>query len=155
MLSRNPLARIMIPKKLAAAHRRLLACANTYPDLAEAYKARAAIFAERLRVFDPEAVMLLAEKWRAEAIGLMDRLAENLGDGRAVMVPPAYGTADVVWTVFLARMEFTGLGVEIEKRPALAEYWRAMQARPSFAAADIWTRMHVARLIGGILGLVK
>src|SRR5262249_19521289 len=54
-----------------------------------------------------------------------------------------------------ARMEFAGLGAEIPKRPALARYWRAVQARPSFAAADIWTRFHPVRLIGGIFGLSR
>ena len=46
-LSRNPLARFMIPKQLAASRRRLLARALAYPNLAEVYKARAAVFAER------------------------------------------------------------------------------------------------------------
>ena len=70
-------------------------------------------------------------------------------------MPPAYGVADVVWTVFLARMEMAGLGAEIPKRPALARYWGAMQARPSFPAADIWTTFHTVRLIGGILGIAR
>ena len=152
ILAHNPLARIMIPKKLAAAHRRLLNYAAVYPDLAATYRARAEVFAKRLRVFDPATVVRLAEKRRAEAIGLMDRLEQHLACEHAVMVPPTYGLADVVWTVFLARMEFTGLGKELNKRPGLANYWRAMKARPSFAAADIWTRMHFLRLIGGIIG---
>ena len=82
-------------------------------------------------------------------------MQETLGDGRAVMAPPAYGPADVVMTVFLARMEFAGLGAEIPKRPALARYWQAMQARPSFCAADIWTKFHVLRFIGGIAGITR
>jgi ganglioside-induced differentiation-associated protein 1 len=153
MLARNPIARIMIPKRLAAAHRRLLACAAAYPDLAEAYKVRAALFARRLQVFDPAQVVRLAAERRAEAVSLMDRLEAHLAGGAKLMTPPAYGLADVVWTVFLARMEFVGLGAELGKRPALAAYWRAMQARPSFAAADIWTRMHPLRFIGGLLGI--
>ena len=153
-LARNPLARIMIPRYLEAT-RRLLARAAENPDLAEVYEARAAAFAERARILDPTAVMRLSERRRAEAIGFMDRLEQTLRDGRAVMVPPAYGVADVVLTVFLARMEFAGLGAEIPKRPALARYWRAMQARPSFSAADIWTKVHVFRLIGGILGISR
>jgi hypothetical protein len=92
----------------------------------------------------------LSERRRAEAIGFMDRLEQTLGDGRAVIVSPA-----VVWTVFLARMEFAGLGAEFPKRPALVRYWRAMQARPSFSAADIWTKWHAIRLIGGILGIAR
>ena len=67
------------------------------------------------------------------------------------MVPPDYGAADVVWTVFLARMEFVGMEGEIVRRPALDRYWRVMTARPSFAAADIWTRLHLGRLIRGII----
>jgi ganglioside-induced differentiation-associated protein 1 len=155
VLARNPVARIMIPKYLEAARRRLLARAAENPDLAEVYEARAAVFAERVRTLDPAAVMRLSERRRAEAIGFMDRLEQTLRDGCAVLVPPAYGVADVVWTVFLARMEFAGLGAEIPKRPALARYWRAMQARSSFSAADIWTKLHVFRLIGGMLGIAR
>lgn len=153
ILARNPLARILIPRRLRAIHHRLLAYAAAHPDLAQVYAARAEVFAERVRIFDADAVMRLAQKRRDEAIGLLDRMQETLGDGRAVMVPPAYGLADVVWTVFLARMEFTGLGAEIAQRPALARYWQAMQARPGFGAADIWTKFHVLRLIGAMAGV--
>lgn len=152
LLAKNPMARIMIPKLLARAHRRLLAYAAAYPDLAALYKARADVFAERVRIFSPADIIRLSQTRRNEAIGFLDRLEAALGDGRTVLVPPSYGVADVVWTVFLGRMEFAGLGAEVTKRPVLARYWQAMQARPSFAAADIWTRFHVLRLIGGILG---
>ena len=153
LLARNPLARIVIPRRLEAIRRRLLERASQNPDLADVYKARAAVFAERVRAFDPAAVVRLAEKRRVEAIAFMDRLEQTLHDGRSVIVPPSYGVADVVWTVFLARMEFVGLGAELQKRAALERYWRAVQARPSFAAADVWTELHLARLIGGMLGI--
>lgn len=153
ILARNPLARIMIPKRLEAARRQLLAHAAAHPDLAVVYQARAAVFARRVATFEPDAVVKLSERRRAEAIGFMDRLEQTLRDGRAVLAPPAYGVADVVWTVFLGRMEFAGLGAEIPRRPALARYWAAMKARSSFAAADIWTKFHLGRLIGGILGI--
>lgn len=155
LLAHNRLARIMIPKRLAAARRRLLAMANANPDLASVYAARAAVFGERLRVFDPASVEALSERRRAEAIALLDRLEANVADGREAIAPPRYGAADVVWTVFLARMEFASLGAEIARRPSLARYWRAMQTRPSFPAADIWTRLHLGRLIAGILGFVR
>ena len=153
ILARNPLARIMIPKRLEAARLQLLAHAARNPDLASVYEARAKVFAGRIKAFEPDAVVALSRQRRAEAIDFMDRLEQTLQDGRPVLVPPAYGVADVVWTVFLGRMEFAGLGDEIPKRPALARYWAAMQARPSFAAADIWTKFHIGRLIGGILGI--
>lgn len=153
LLARSPLARLMIPKRLDSVRRRLLERAAQNPDLAKIYEERAAVFAGRVRAFDPEAVARLSEKRRAEAIGFMDRLEQTLADGRGVLVPPAYGVADVVWTVFLARMEFVGMGGEIQKLPALGRYWAAVQARPSFAPADIWTKLHVFRLIGGMVGV--
>lgn len=153
ILARNPLARIMIPKRLDAARRQLLAHAARNPDLASIYEARAKVFAGRIKAFEPDAVVALSQRRRAEAIGFMDRLEQTLRDRRPVLVPPVYGVADVVWTVFLGRMEFAGLGDEIPRRPALARYWTAMQSRPSFAAADIWTKFHIGRLIGGILGI--
>ena len=153
ILARNPLARILIPKRLEAVRRQLLAHAARNPDLASVYEERAAVFAGRIRAFEPDAVMALSQRRRAEAIGFMDRLEQTLGDGRAMLVPPAYGVADVVWTVFLGRMEFAGLGAEIPRRPALARYWAAQQARPGFSAADIWTKFHIGRLIGGIVGI--
>jgi glutathione S-transferase len=155
ILAGNPMARIMIPRLLERSRRRLLALAAENPDLAAVYAARAEIFAQRVRIFDPAAAMQLSQKRRAEAIDIMDRMERTLGDGRAVMVPPAYGIVDTVLTVFLGRMEFAGLGAEIPTRPALARYWRFMRARPSFAAADIWTRFHAFRLIGGILGFER
>jgi ganglioside-induced differentiation-associated protein 1 len=153
LLSRNPLARRLIPRDLAASERRLLHLAAVHPDLAAVYRSRAAIFAERVKMFEPNAVRALAAQRRGEAIGLLDQMEANFADGRDVMVPPRYGIADVVWTVFLGRMEFARLGGEVEKRPRVARYWRAMQARPSFAAADVWTRMHLGRLIRGIVGI--
>ncbi len=151
-LAGNPIARFVIPKRLEAARHRLLAMAAQHPDLATAYRDRAAVFAERLRVFDPHAAAALAKDRRTEAGNLMDRLEHQFVDSRPVIVPPAYGVADVVWTVFLARIEFAGLGTELERRPALSRYWNTMRKRPSFVAADIWTKTHMPRLIGGILG---
>jgi len=152
LLARNPVARMMVPRRLAAIRRRLLRLAAENPDLAAVYQARASVFAERARIFDPHAVIRVSEQRRAEAIGFLDRLEQTLRDGRAVLVAPVYGAADVVFTVFLARMQFVGLGAEIPKRPSLARYWRAMQARPSFSASDLWTKFHMFRLITGILG---
>ncbi len=155
LLSANLLARMLIPKRLAAVGRRLLTLAAANPDLAPAYKARAAVFAERARTFDSTTLCALAARRRGEAIAFKDRLEIGLADGRQVIVPPGYGLADVVWIVFLARMEFAALGGEIRKRSSLARYWCGMQARPSFVAADIWTRLHVGRLISGMLGFVR
>ena len=85
ILARNPLARILIPKRLEAIRRQLLARAARNPDLAAVYEARAAVFAERVSTFEPDAVVKLSQRRRAEAIGFMDRLELALKDGRAVL----------------------------------------------------------------------
>lgn len=151
ILVHSRLAQIMIPRVLARVHRRLLERAAENPDLAAIYRARAGVFADRLRIFDPAAAGRLADRRRAQAIDILEKMERTLGDGRATLTPPAYGVADTVLTVFLARVVFIGLGAEISRRPALDRYWRAMQARPSFAAADVWTRAHIFRMLKGVL----
>ncbi len=152
LLARSKIARLMVPKVLARARRGMLRHAAENPDLAAVYEARAAVFAERLRIFDPAAAVLLAQRRQAQAVAILDRMEQSLSDGRAVLVPPAHGIADVVLTVFLGRMEFTGMGDEIPRRPAVARYWQAMQARPAFAPADVWTKFHPLRMAAAILG---
>ena len=150
-LAGHRLARAVIPAKLASIRRQLLRSATAHPDLAEVYQARAAVFLAREQTFDPQASVDLAAARRREAIGLLDRLEDHLADGRAVMIPPGYTVADVVWTVFLARIELLGMAGEIARRPALAGYWSQAKARPSFKAADVWTKFHPARIAWGIV----
>ena len=84
---------------------------------------------------------------RVEALGRLDTLDAELRDRRDVLAPPSYGRADVVWTVFLARMRFIRMGAGIQRRPALARYAAAMFGRPSFRAADVWARLDPFKLI--------
>jgi tetrachloro-p-hydroquinone reductive dehalogenase len=151
LLAHNLVARALIPASLAASYRRLRRLAAANPDLSAAYERRAAVFAERARIFDPKRAARLYATRREQATGLLDRLDHHLTGGGAVMVPPNHGAADVVWTVFLARIAFVGMREDIERRPALARYWRAMKQRPSFAAADIWETLHIGRLVRGML----
>lgn len=147
LLRWNALARRFVPGKLAAAERRLRALAEAHPDLADLYRRRADIFAGRHRTFDPRAVAALYDERRAAALSRLDMIEGELGDGRAVLVPPDYGPADVAWTVFLARMRFIRLHGELARRPAVSRYYAAMAARPSFAAADIWPSLNPLKLI--------
>ena len=151
LLARNAVARALVPRRLAAIRRRLLHLAAANADLRTTYERRAAVFAERERVFAPATASSLAALRSEQATELLDRLERCFVDSRAVLVPPNYGAADVVWTVFLARMQFVGMGDEVAARPALLRYWRAMTARPAFTDADIWTRLHAGRLLRGIL----
>jgi ganglioside-induced differentiation-associated protein 1 len=152
LIVRRRLARVIVPRRLEAAKRRLTELAAAHPDLAALYRRRADVMASRILGFDPHLLATLDQRRSDEAIGLLDRLETTLSDDRETLVASGFGLADIVWTVFLARMEFTGMGAEILKRPALERYWRRGQQRPSFVAADIWRRMKLGRLLAGMLG---
>lgn len=151
LLGWNPLAPRFVAKGLARNEARLRALASTNPDLADLYLRRAEVFAGRRRTFDPGNVKGVYAGRRAEALGFLDALDAELRDRREVLVPPSYGPANVVWTAFLARMRFIRMGAEIARRPALARYAAAMFGRPSFRAADVWTRLDPLKLIKQVL----
>jgi tetrachloro-p-hydroquinone reductive dehalogenase len=147
LLGWNPLARAAIPRQLGAIEAKLRHLADEHPDLADAYRARADVFAGRVRTFDPKAIAgLFAERART-ALAHLDALEGALADGRATLVPPAYGPADVVWTAFLARLCFIRRRAEIDRRPAVARYAAAMFARPSAKTADLWLSLDPLKLV--------
>lgn len=55
---------------------------------------------------------------------------------------PEYSLADIVWTAFLARIEFLGLAPlwENGRRPNLEAYYEKVKARKSFRKARIYAR---------------
>lgn len=152
LLSWNPLARKMIPRTLGATEVHLRALAREHPDLAPLYERRARVFEGRKRTFDAGAVAGLYDARLAQMKAHLDALEETLKHGRATLVPSGYGPADVVWTVFLARVLFIRLGKEIEHRPCVARYAAAMFARPSFKQADVWDRIDPIKLFHQLFG---
>jgi tetrachloro-p-hydroquinone reductive dehalogenase len=151
MLSWNPVARSVIPGLLAKTEARLHHLANLHPDLTEAYERRAGVFAARRRAFDPSAARSLFDERRSGALALLDELEDALADGRTTLVPGGYGPADVVWTVFLARLHWVDLGPEIARRPSLRGYCDAMFARPSFEQADVWRSLKLVPMLEQVL----
>ena len=151
LLSWSPLARTGVRRTLIATEKRLRALATEHPDLADVYGRRAEVFAERVKTFDPEGVVALFEGRKRAAFELLDALDDALADGRETLVPGGYGPADVVWTVFLARMGFVRFDAEIAKRAHLARYAKAAKARPSFREADIWDRLSPLKMLKQVL----
>ncbi len=147
LVSWNPVARSMIPRTLGKNEARFRALAAEHPDLAEPYARRAEVFAERVRVFDPGKVAALWTERLGQARDHLDALERALSDGRETLVPSGYGPADVVWTVFLARLRMIRLGDELARRPAVLRYAEAMFARPSFEAADVWKGVKLTKLL--------
>ncbi len=134
-----------------ATEKRLRALAIEHPDLADVYGRRAEVFAERVKTFDPEAWRRCSEERKRAAFELLDTLDAELADGRETLVPGGYGPADVVWTVFLARMGFVRFDAEIARRAHLARYAKAVKARPSFREADIWDRLSLLKFLKQVL----
>lgn len=134
----NPVARRVVPRKLARIRDDMLALAAENPDLAETYRRRAALFDERATAFaEPPSRRWPALLARAEL--MLDAIAQEL-DGRPLLGGERFGAADTVATVFLARMQFCGQRRLVEARPALAVYRDRVRARDSYTRADIWDR---------------
>ena len=77
----------------------------------------------------------LLGKADAEVTGLVQMLEERLQDGRSWVCGEAYTLADIVATALLARVHF--IQEEALFTPAVSAYWQRLQARPSFAAANV------------------
>lgn len=151
LLSWNPLARPAVRRTLVATEKRLRQLATEHADLADVYARRADVFAERIKTFDPGSVVAMFGERKRAAFELLDALDDALADGRESLLPGGHGPADVVWTVFLARMGFVRLDAEIARRARLARYAKAVKARPSFREADVWDRLSPLKLIKQVL----
>lgn len=147
LMSWNPIARRVLPRKLAGMERALLRKADAEPELAAAYRSRAEVFAGRCTNLAPAGAADRFRALRSRAFGLLDRLEQELAAGSAPLASDRYGPLDVLWTVFLARMEFCRLHRAIDQRPAVAAYYRRLKARPSFHAADVWPRLRLRKLL--------
>ncbi len=82
----------------------------------------------------------------AEVTGLVQMLEERLQDGRSWVCGDAYTLADIVATALLARVHF--IQQEALFTPAVSAYWQLLQARPSFAAANVcatWESTEMSR----------
>lgn len=141
----NPVARFLFPRKLARIRGDMLALAQGHPDLAEAYRRRAGIFDQRTAAFSQPP----KRHWpalQAQVGELLDAMQLGLA-GRPYLSGEAYGAADVVATVFLARLHFCRQGGLLAQRPVLAAYWARMRGRDSFVRADVWDRLRPQLLL--------
>ena len=88
----------------------------------------------------------LLDRANAEVSGLVQLLEENLQDGRGWVCGEAYTLADIVATALLARVHF--IQDQALFAPAVSAYWQRLQARPSFAAANVcatWASTEMSR----------
>ena len=88
----------------------------------------------------------LLDKADAEVSGLVQMLEEKLQYGRSWVCVEAYTLADIVATALLARVHF--IQEEALFTPAVSAYWQRLQARSSFAAANVcatWESTEMSR----------
>ena len=88
----------------------------------------------------------LLGKADAEVTGLVQMLEEKLQDGRSWVCVEAYTLADIVATALLARVHF--IQEEALFTPVVSAYWQRLQARSSFAAANVcatWESTEMSR----------
>ena len=77
----------------------------------------------------------LLDKANTEVAGLVQMLEDRLLEGRSWVCGEAYTLADIVATALLARVHF--IQQEALFTPTVRAYWQRLQARPSFAAANV------------------
>ena len=67
-----------------------------------------------------------------------------------------YSLADVVWTVFLARLDMLGLKEVWEDghHPFVTGYYETVKARPSFKKAKIYNRIPVSSYVDAVIGRI-
>ena len=77
----------------------------------------------------------LLGKADAEVTELVQMLEERVQDGRSWVCGETYTLTDIVATALLARVHF--IQQEALFTPTVRAYWQRLQARPSFAAANV------------------
>lgn len=115
---------------------------DKHPDMADVYTAKIEDitgFAER--AVDPE----VAAAHHRQVEQKLDELNALLNK-QPWLAGSTYSFADAVWTVGVARFIMLHLD-PLENRPALADWYARVKARPSFEQADVWEKFDVLSLL--------
>jgi glutathione S-transferase len=141
-MARMPPARWLFPRMLRGIVRDLEAELPRAAD-ADAVRAKIAVNTERLAYFTGGR---LADKLEAEREHVRRFLA-TLPKPEELLFGAKPTAADVVVTVLLGRLKMIGEWSLSASQPDISDYFARMQARPAFAAADIWTRFQLHRIM--------
>jgi tetrachloro-p-hydroquinone reductive dehalogenase len=147
--ARGPVAHLN-RRGLAGRRKRMLrSLSEGVPELRERYDAKLADVEKWQRAVDDPAEL---DRIRRRLEQMLDELEEHM-QGRTWIAGTDYSLADAVWTVLLARLELLNLADlwARDKRPAVAAFYARVRQRPSFAAADIHTRLKPSLVLPGLL----
>jgi tetrachloro-p-hydroquinone reductive dehalogenase len=150
-LRKSPIARIAIRRGLDRASRRCIKMMALNPDLKDAYTKKLALEDERKRLILSKNNNYL--QMRQKAVNLCDILEMNLSKHQ-FSASEDYSLADIVWTVFLARLVMIKFDSLITERKHLNEYWQRVSTRPSYVKANICTRIPTLKLVRMIFALL-
>lgn len=141
-MTRIPPLRWLFPRMLRGIVRDLQAQLPSAAD-PDALRAKIAVNTERLDYFTRGN---LGDKLEAEREHVR-RFLKSLPPPAELLFGDKPSAADVVVTIVLSRLKMIGEWEITSVRPDIAAFFERMQKRPAFAAADIWTRFQLHRIL--------
>ncbi len=141
----NPLLRRIIKKGLERQVKRIHQYSSENHDLTQFYLKKLALIEDRRQRFSPERLQKTYDSALQQIIQHLDKLEKQLQQ-QPWLTGAQYTLADIVWTVFLSRLFFIDQEKLVESRPAVYAYWRQVQRRPSFQAAQICSTLSATQI---------
>jgi ganglioside-induced differentiation-associated protein 1 len=151
----NIFAWLIIPWRLRFLKRKLLNLAEFHQELAEVYLKSASKFDHRIKTFTHKSLNITVNRCTTDAFDLLDQLNIQLSHGLPHLCGDSFGPADIVWGVFLARINFLGFADELKKRHHVARYWATVQTRSSFTVSDIWIDLSLKRILLAFVSIFR
>lgn len=150
-MRKSPVAKFALTKGLKKASKRCQALMTTHPEFKD-------VLDKKIRLEEERYKLILSkdnnyEQVKARAIELCDMLEGKLNK-HEFAASNQYSLADVVWTVFIARLFMIKFDHLINERKHLQAYWQKMTERQSYLAANLWTKMKPAFLLKVVFNLI-
>ena len=148
LLVTKPLMRAVVPKVLAGLSRGLEERAAHAADGGASLRAKAEQNRERLATFTTAPIDETLAAMRQQVRHYLNELPP-VGAG-AGLFGDRLSSADIVVAVLLGRLTMAD-ELALLERDDLRGWWQRFQQRPSFTAADIWTRFQRRRFLQSLL----
>lgn len=148
---KSPIAKFALGRGLKKGTKRCLELLKAHPEFKD-------VCEKKLNLEDERRRLILSadnnyEEMKQKSIELCDMLEQQLSK-QEYAASDNYSLADVVWTVFLARLHMTKFDSLITDRPHLYKYWQSMSNRDSYTKANICTKMPTRLMIRIMLSLI-
>lgn len=135
----------LLPKAQRTLEKAIRQCevlASKHPAYQSIFEAKIVKNQRRLDAFSTEMIKQTLADATQKVNAMLADIEQSLGEG-PFLCGEQYGLADVVATVFLARLVFIGREQKLHETTLVADYFQRLKQRPSFKQADIW--LHVQK----------